>query len=149
MQIYDKALIALELYGSEEYLIEAAVKVALEKAEISFIHVFQTPIYPADSYLGGIPLQRRDEEMAEADVKLSALAAKYQLPKEGHILVVGRPASEIHRTAIEMGADLIVVGSHGRHGIQLLLGSTSNAVLHGASCDVLAVRIQEQTSNSV
>jgi universal stress protein A len=37
--------------------------------------------------------------------------------------------------------DLIVVGSHGRHGLALLLGSTANAVLHGAPCDVLAVRI--------
>ena len=35
----------------------------------------------------------------------------------------------------------LVVGSHGRHGLALLLGSTANAVLHGAPCDVLAVRI--------
>ncbi|MEH6610148.1 MAG: universal stress protein [Halioglobus sp.] len=147
MQIYDKVLIALELFGSEEYLIEAAMKVASDKAEIRLIHAFQTPIYPADSYLGGIPLQRRDEEVAEAEVKFAALAEKYGLPKEGHVLVVGRPANEIHRTASDMGADVIVVGSHGRHGIQLLLGSTSNAVLHGASCDVLAVRIQDQDSN--
>jgi universal stress protein A len=43
--------------------------------------------------------------------------------------------------ARDHGADLIVVGSHGRHGLALLLGSTANAVLHGAPCDVLAVRI--------
>ncbi len=40
--------------------------------------------------------------------------------------------------------DLIVVGSHGRHGLALLLGSTANGVLHGANCDVLAVRVKEQ-----
>ncbi|MGB1202845.1 MAG: universal stress protein [Alloalcanivorax venustensis] len=40
-------------------------------------------------------------------------------------------------------ADLIVLGSHGKHGIRLLLGSTANAVLHRATCDVLAVRIPE------
>ena len=39
-------------------------------------------------------------------------------------------------------ADLIVVGSHGRHGLALLLGSTANDVLHGAPCDVLAVRLK-------
>ena len=39
------------------------------------------------------------------------------------------------------GADLIIVGSHGRHGLALLLGSTANGVLHGATCDVLAVRV--------
>lgn len=45
--------------------------------------------------------------------------------------------------AKDHGVDLIVVGSHGRHGLALLLGSTANAVLHGAPCDVLAVRIRD------
>ncbi len=39
--------------------------------------------------------------------------------------------------------DLIIIGTHGQHGIALLLGSTANAVLHGVSCDVLAVRVKE------
>ena len=37
--------------------------------------------------------------------------------------------------------DLVVVGSHGRHGLALLLGSTANGVLHGSPTDVLAVRV--------
>jgi universal stress protein A len=48
----------------------------------------------------------------------------------------------ILQTAAQRQVDLIVVGSHGRHGLALLLGSTANAVLHGAPCDVLAVRIR-------
>ena len=48
----------------------------------------------------------------------------------------------------EAGADIIVVGSHGRHGLALLLGSTANGVLHGASCDVLAVRVGHDDSES-
>jgi universal stress protein A len=56
--------------------------------------------------------------------------------------VVGRPETEIHHVAEEIGADLVVVGSHGRHGLSLLMGSTANGVLHGAKCDVLAVRVQ-------
>ena len=54
---------------------------------------------------------------------------------------MGRPETEIHNTADEIGADLIVVGSHGRHGLALIFGSTANGVLHGAACDVLAVRV--------
>jgi universal stress protein A len=50
---------------------------------------------------------------------------------------------EIHRLARELRCDLVVVGSHGRHGLALLLGSTANDVLHGAQCDVLAVRLQD------
>lgn len=39
---------------------------------------------------------------------------------------------------------MIIIGSHGCHGIKLLLGSTANAILHEANCDVLAVRIKEE-----
>jgi universal stress protein A len=54
---------------------------------------------------------------------------------------IGNPAHEIRDAATELEADLIVVGTHGRHGLGLLLGSTANAVLHGVGCDVLAVRV--------
>jgi len=50
---------------------------------------------------------------------------------------------EITRYADDKQADLIVIGSHGRHGLQRLLGSTATPVLHNAKCDVLAVRIKE------
>ena len=53
----------------------------------------------------------------------------------------GRAADVIVDLADEIEADVIVIGSHGRHGVKLLLGSTANAVLHQASCDVLAVRV--------
>lgn len=57
--------------------------------------------------------------------------------------VYGQPRQEIHRLAAEQACDLIVVGSHGRHGLALLLGSTANDVLHGAPCDVLAVHLKK------
>jgi universal stress protein A len=43
--------------------------------------------------------------------------------------------------ANEKNIDLIVIGTHGRSGIKLLLGSTANSVLHGVKQDVLAVRV--------
>jgi universal stress protein A len=64
-----------------------------------------------------------------------------QIPEDHQHLIFGRPEAEIHRVAEELEADLIVVGSHGRHGLALLLGSTANGVLHGAKTDVLAVRV--------
>ena len=50
-----------------------------------------------------------------------------------------------YRVAEEQSCDLIVVGSHGRHGLALLLGSTANDVLHGAPCDVIAVRLGKKS----
>lgn len=44
--------------------------------------------------------------------------------------------------AEDESTDLIIVGSHGRHGLALLLGSTASGVLHHSPCDVLAVRLR-------
>jgi len=56
-------------------------------------------------------------------------------------MVWGAPKQEIVQLAEREQVDLIVVGSHGRHGLSLLLGSTANSVLHYAKCDVMAIRL--------
>lgn len=53
---------------------------------------------------------------------------------------VGPAKREIIKLAKENRVDLIVMGSHGERGLGRLLGSTTNAVLHEAECDVLSVR---------
>jgi universal stress protein A len=55
----------------------------------------------------------------------------------------GPPSYEIVTAAKEKNADLIVVGAHGRRGLQRLLGSTAISVINHATCDVLAVRFQQ------
>ncbi len=52
----------------------------------------------------------------------------------------GGPSTILSYAAAQQ-VDLIVTGSHGRSGVSRLLGSTTNGILHGANCDVLAVRI--------
>jgi universal stress protein A len=86
----------------------------------------------------------QDQIHDQARSHLAEFATTLGIPPERQHLIFGRPESEIQRTAEAAGADVIVVGSHGRHGLALLLGSTANGVLHGASCDVLAVRVGQQ-----
>jgi len=81
--------------------------------------------------------------MAGAKKRLTKLAEKLAVTEDRLWLEMGSPKTEIIRVAEENKVDLIVVGSHGRHGLALLLGSTANGVLHHATCDVLAVRLQE------
>ncbi len=50
---------------------------------------------------------------------------------------------EIVQYAQRHGIDLIVVGFHGKHGIQGMTGSTANSVMHTAIVDVLLVRLTE------
>jgi universal stress protein A len=77
-----------------------------------------------------------EQQMAEARATIDSVEAASRVE-------IGIPKHEIVRVADELNADLIVIGSHGRHGLQMLLGSTANGVLHQARCDVLAVRIAD------
>jgi universal stress protein A len=83
----------------------------------------------------------QEEIYKQAEKQMRKLGTKWDIPEERQHVVIGRPESEIHTLAQDLGADLVVVGSHGRHGLALIFGSTANGVLHGASCDVLAVRV--------
>ena len=49
----------------------------------------------------------------------------------------------VNDIAQEKHADLIVVGTHTHHGLEVLLGSRANAILHLAKCDVWVIKINE------
>lgn len=72
--------------------------------------------------------------------ELKELALKEGVKAEGFVLS-GNPAEAITNTAKENNADLIVVGSHGRTGLdRLLMGSVTERVIGLSSCAVLVVK---------
>jgi universal stress protein A len=79
--------------------------------------------------------------MSLAHKKLSDIATEFGITEHNVFVKIGVAADEIREMANEKNIDLIVIGTHGRSGIKLLLGSTANSVLHGVKQDVLAVRI--------
>lgn len=83
-----------------------------------------------------MPVEVEVERTGQAPTAISRLGRRYGVPVERCWVESGTTITLI----LDKGVDLIAVGSHGRHGVGLLLGSTANAVLHGARCDVLAVR---------
>ena len=108
---------------------------------LSCVHVIE-PLSLA--YGGDIPMDLstiQEQIQDTAKSHLAEFAKTLGIEEADRHLIFGRPETEIHTLANEIGADLIVVGSHGRHGFALLFGSTANGVLHGAPCDVLAVRV--------
>jgi len=61
-----------------------------------------------------------------------------------HVLLEGNPADEVLRHATEARSDLIVLGTHGRTGLErLLMGSVAEKVLRGAPCSVLVVKMRK------
>ena len=142
MANYQHILLAVDLTDESKPIADKAVSLSQQTgAKISIIHVIE-PINFA--YGGDIPMDLtaiQDQLDEHARQKLITFAQPYNIPMEQQHTVVGLPQNEIHRIAEEEGVDLVVIGSHGRHGLSLLLGSTANGVLHGSKCDVLAVRV--------
>lgn len=142
MSVYKKILVAIDLTEEAPQVLNKAKEISnAHGAELILMHVVEPVGY---AYGGDIPMdltELQDQLDKAAKEQLQSYGDQYGVTREQQIVTVGRPESEIHRMAEEHGIDLVVVGSHGRRGIQLLLGSTANGVLHGSICDVLAVRI--------
>lgn len=147
--MYKHILFATELNETKSYIEDKVAQLQqLTNAKVSVIHVVE-PI--PEVYYGGVygvvpNLDATDttkllEERAKE--KLEPLAKRLNISAKNLHVPIGHISSEILAFAENEQVDLIITGSHGVHGLQLLLGSTSNAILHGAKCDVLAVRFTE------
>lgn len=142
MAAYRRILLAVDLTEESRPVADRAVALArLSEAELHVIHVIEplSLAYGGDFPVDLSSVQEQIQEQAESH--LAEFCASVRVPAERRHLIFGRAETEIHRIAEEADADLVVVGSHGRHGLALLLGSTANGVLHGSSRDVLAVRV--------
>lgn len=142
---YQHILVAVDLTEECDPVMKRAVALATaSQARLSAVHVVE-PM--AMAFGGDVPMDLsmlQQQQFDQAKERLHQFTLTYpQITASQCHLVYGQPRQEIHRLADEQDCDLIVVGSHGRHGLALLLGSTANDVLHGAPCDVLAVRLQK------
>ncbi|MEK7727167.1 MAG: universal stress protein [candidate division KSB1 bacterium] len=83
------------------------------------------------------------KKLGEARAKLERVVSSAQKQRVKIYFVVrdGKPAHEILALAQEIKTDLIVLASNGQHGFaDLLLGSTTDRIVHKAPCSVLVVR---------
>lgn len=136
MATYQTILVALDLHDDVEVVFRQAAFLAKQySAKLHAIHVLPH-VYSSVPYAYDF----QNEMEKEAEERLKGIKEKVDVEVETH-LVSGSPKREILEKVKEISADLLVVGSHGKHGVELLLGSTANAILHGAPCDVLSVRI--------
>ncbi len=144
MAKYRKILVAIDLSEEAKQILETAVGLRqVHNAELLVAHI----VAPASIAYGGVYMMElnksQDELNTAAKERLATYANEYKVEASQQIVSVGHPHAEIHRLAEEYDIDLVVIGSHGRRGIQrFILGSTANGVLQGATCDVLAVRVK-------
>jgi universal stress protein A len=149
MADYRRIMLAVDLTEESNFVAQRALALAKAfDAELHVVHVIE-PLSLA--YGGDIPMDLssvQEQIHEQAKSHLAEFANTLGVPSDNQYLIFGRPESEIQRIANTKSADIIVVGSHGRHGLALLLGSTANGVMHGATCDVLAVRVGDHETES-
>lgn len=138
-----KILIAID----EEPVAAHAAEIGMELAAalqsaVAFVHAIDPGLSQAPGLTPAELIAR-----AESDARNSIAAAcrrMPQVPAPSQFIRLGKPAAEIVRTAKDWAADMIVIGSHGRHGVsRALLGSVAEEVMRHAPCPVLVVRPRE------
>ena len=127
-------------YASDAALGYARMLAARFGASLHLLHVVDEPGSWSEVY-AAIP-DIRDRLSADAGRRLEALAACIPPPLQVTSAVIcGAPVPTIVKVAESTGADLIVMGTHGRRGMgHLLLGSVAERVVRLAPCPVLTVR---------
>ncbi len=147
MEPFQTILFAADFSDASAEAFRVACSLAVEgQTRLHVLHVVETRSVPEDtSFLGQVNIQyyeassdrdrdeRLEQELRMAYVPGTPVDVAYGV-REGHA------AAEILCTAGEVGADLIVVGTHGRTGLsKLLTGSVATSVMRRASCPVLAL----------
>jgi nucleotide-binding universal stress UspA family protein len=142
---FKKVLIAIDSEPVAVRAAETGVNLAQALgAEVAFINVVDSALaYPGDT---GPPAS---ELIAAAKLNAKRLVTtiRQRVSPQSSVLEfiqVGAPSEEIVKVAKEWSADLLVIGSHGRGGMQrALLGSVAETVMRHAPCPLVVVRSKE------
>ncbi len=142
---YKHVLLATDLSTQSHLIAERAHDIAQNSnAKLSIIHVLEhSPVAYGGEF--SIPIDLNLEQSLESHAReaLNKLGSEFNVDGNNLHLESGSVQVAAVDLAEETNVDLIVVGTHGHHGIDLLLGSRANAILHHAKCDVMVIRIKE------
>ena len=141
--MFEKILVPVDL------LLEPAREVldkarALCKGEIWVVHVVEPQYvqYSIDpTFTGSLTRAMEEDAVETARGRLGEVCREFGVNRDHQLVMIGRAAERIHELATEREVDTIVMGSHASTGLQRLLGSTANAVLHGSPVNVMTIRI--------
>ncbi|MFO1257586.1 MAG: universal stress protein [Gammaproteobacteria bacterium] len=141
MKGYQHILCGIDLSTHSKATIQKAIALSSTfKAELDILHVVEPPLF----YLSGFEITENAlrEMKAGAEHSLKEFASTYKIPSKNCHLALGSAKTHILGTAINLKCDLLLLGSHGAGtNIVNLIGSTANAVLSSAQCDVLIVQV--------
>ncbi len=147
-----KILLAIDGSKYSDATVQAlAAQIRTENAEVLVLEVVEPRIYstPPQMAPGYQPemaeIMKEQFKQAQQNVDRSATTLRGAGFKVSTRVLEAEPRTGILDLAGEWHADLIVLGSHGRKGLQrFMLGSVAESVARGAYCSVLIVRKPEK-----
>ncbi|RME99629.1 MAG: universal stress protein [Chloroflexi bacterium] len=151
MKTYKHILVPLDSSELAEAALDDAFSLAaLNNAQLTLLHVIP-PIQSVLAAETGHPIfidQQWDSHKSLAMRYLGKICARWECPPDvtiNRVVEMGQPADTIIEYAQEHGADIIVMATHGRSGVQRwVYGSVADKVLRAANMPVLLVRSQAQ-----
>lgn len=146
MQRYQHILAPVDFSDASNGVIERALELAEHyDARLTLLHVVENmplgiePFGEPSSLVLSVEIQ--EQQLSNATAKMQALAQQFSLPLSVEQAVLeGFTTSTLLEFAQEKQVDLIVIAHSGKKGFLGFLGSTADAVVKSAHCDVLVVR---------
>ncbi len=143
---FNKILTAIDFSENSDYAFDYALTLAKQfDSQLMILHVINEPVDLRGFYVPHISFEQLEKEIEEGAEKMMAKFCSLKMGDFTNFttaIVTGIPYEEIIRSAQEAAASLIVLGTHGRTGLDhLIFGSTAERVVRGASCPVLTIRL--------
>jgi nucleotide-binding universal stress UspA family protein len=146
MEPFKKILTAIDFSKNSDYAFQYALTLARQfQAELTIIHVINEPVDLRGFYVPHISFEQLEKEIEEGAEKMMGKFCQTVMGDFTNYqtaIVSGIPYEEIIKKAGDIGSSLIVLGTHGRTGLDhIIFGSTAERVVRGASCPVLTIRM--------
>lgn len=146
MKRFEKILLATDFSDYSEVACEYALTLAKSyDAALTVVHVINEPVDLRGFYVPHISFEQLEKEIETSATTMLATFCTNNLKEFSNYktsVVTGIPYEEIIRVATEENSSLIVIGTHGRTGLDhLIFGSTAERVVRSAPCPVLTIRL--------
>lgn len=151
MKDFSTILFATDFSEISEYAFDYALTLAKRfESRLIVMHVINEPVDLRGFYVPHISFDSLEQEISSSAEKMMDEFCAQRLsdvPKYEIFVTSGIPYEEILRKVEEENVSLVVLGTHGRAGIDhLLFGSTAERVVRRARCAVMTVRPSEAAS---
>jgi nucleotide-binding universal stress UspA family protein len=144
-------LVPVDFGESSQEALDLGIEFArMFSAALTLVHACEIPAYAYDgaSFVAAAQLLAPIEAAARRKLQSTLEAVQSRVPSAKAVLRAGIPATEILAAIDEVHPDLLVVGTHGRHGLgRVLLGSVAEKLVRLSPVPVLTVRLRTPTAH--